>query len=296
MNDPVERRIALIVNPSSGGGRAMRALPTVQERLHALGLPFHVEQTRSLGHGAELAHAALAAGELPVTLSGDGLVGAVAGALRGADGAVMGVLPGGRGNDFARVTGIPLDPMAACDVLAHGTPRPIDVGEADGHTFIGIASLGFDSDANRIANEAPARLGQLVYLYGALRALAAWQPAAFEVEVDGERVSFTGWSVAAANSKAYGGGMLLAPDAELDDGQLDVVLTARTTKLRFLRSLPKVFKGAHIHEPSVRVLRGAEVRISADRAFTVYADGDPIGVLPITVRAVRHAVRVVLPR
>jgi YegS/Rv2252/BmrU family lipid kinase len=290
------RSISLIVNPSAGGGRAARALPKVQARLSALGVSFHTETTRDFTHARDLAVAAAQGGEVAVTLSGDGLVGCVAGALRGVDGAVLGVLPGGRGNDFARVAGIPLDPEAACDVIAHGVERPLDVGEAgDGATFIGIASLGFDSVANRIANEAPAQLGNLVYLYGALRAVATWRPAAFEVEIDGESHGFSGWSVAAANSKAYGGGMFLAPAAELDDGALDVVLIARTGKLRFLRSLPMVFKGTHVDEPSVTVLRGREVRVSADRPFTVYADGDPIGELPIVLRAVPHALKVLMP-
>ena len=152
------------------------------------------------------------------------MLGAVAGALRDVPGAVVGVLPGGRGNDFARVLGIPLDAEAACEVhrRRRGARRSTWAWPAS-TPYIGIASVGFDSDANRIANEAPARLGQLVYVYGALRALATWKPADFTVEVDGERSEFTGWSVGAANSKAYGGGMYVAPDAELDDGALDVV-------------------------------------------------------------------------
>ena len=293
----MSRRISLIVNPSAGGGRAARALPRVEARLDALGVPFHTERTRDLAHARELAVAAADAGEVAVTLSGDGLVGCVAGALLGVEGAVLGVLPGGRGNDFARVAGIPLDCEAACQVIADGVERPLDLGVvAGGPAFIGIASLGFDSEANRIANEAPARLGNLVYLYGALRALATWKHATFEVDVDGVRHAFSGWSVAAANSKAYGGGMFLAPDAELDDGALDVVLSAGTGKLRFLRSIPKVFKGRHVDEPSVTIVRGTEIRVSADRPFTVYADGDPIGELPITLRAVPAALKVLVPR
>jgi YegS/Rv2252/BmrU family lipid kinase len=296
MTGHVPRQVTLIVNPSAGGGRAARALPAVEARLVALGLGLEVDATRDLGHAGELAVAAARRGRVVVTLSGDGMLGKVAGALREVPDAVVGVLPGGRGNDFARVAGIPLDPEAACDVIAHGQPRAIDLGEAGGTPFIGIASLGFDSDANRIANKAPARLGALVYVYGALGALVGWKPAAFSLEVDGERVSFTGWGVAIANSKAYGGGMFVAPDAELDDGALDVVRLERTSKARFLRSvLPKVFKGEHIHEPSVHVLRGAEVRVGADRPFTVYADGDPIGELPLTFRAVPGALRVLLP-
>jgi YegS/Rv2252/BmrU family lipid kinase len=293
----VTRRVALLVNPSSGGGRALRALPAVEAELTRLGLPHRTEHTVSLDHARRLALEAADAGEVVVTLSGDGLVGAVAGALCGHDRAVMGVLPGGRGNDFARVCGLPLDPVAACGVLTTGMPRPVDLGEVVGEpsrTFVGIASLGFDSDANRLANAAPPILGGLVYAYGALRALLGWRPARFDVTLPDQQRSFTGWTVGAANSGAYGGGMLLAPDARLDDGQLDVVLVAPTSKLDFVRCLPLVFKGRHTRLPSVEVLRGAEVTIGADRPFTVYADGDPIGETPVTIRALPAAIRVLL--
>jgi YegS/Rv2252/BmrU family lipid kinase len=297
MSAHVTREVALIVNPSAGGGRAAKALPAVEARLRALGVDLEVDATRDLDHARELGIAAARRGRVAVTLSGDGMLGAVAGALRDVPGAVVGVLPGGRGNDFARVVGIPLDAEAACEVIANGVARPIDLGLAGEHPYIGIASLGFDSEANRIANEAPARLGALVYVYGAMRALASWKQTGFRVDVDGEGVRFTGWGVAMANSKAYGGGMFVAPDAELDDGALDVVYLERTSKATFLRKvLPKVFKGEHVHEPSVHVLRGTEVHIDADRPFMVYADGDPVGELPMTFRALPGALQVLLPR
>jgi YegS/Rv2252/BmrU family lipid kinase len=296
MTAHVAREVALIVNPSAGGGRAARALPRVEARLRALGVAFEVDATRDIEHARELAVAAARRGRVVVTLSGDGMLGAVAGALREVPGATVGVLPGGRGNDFARVVGIPLDAEAACEVIANGVARPIDLGLAGETPYIGIASVGFDSEANRIANTAPARLGSLVYLYGALGALATWKPAAFTVEVDGERTQFSGWSVGACNSKAYGGGMYAAPDAELDDGLLDVVYMERTSRARFVgKVLPKVFKGEHVNEPSVHVLRGAEVRVDADRPFMVYADGDPVGELPMTFRALPGALQVLLP-
>jgi YegS/Rv2252/BmrU family lipid kinase len=251
--------------------------------------------TESLEHARALAREAAAAGETAVAFGGDGLIGAVADGLRGGDG-VLGVLPGGRGNDFVRALGIPLDPAAACEVLAEGTVRALDLGEVGSRSFIGIASCGFDSDANRIANEAPSWLGNLVYAYGALRALAAWRPARFELVLDGQRHTFTGYSVGAANSKAYGGGMYAAPDALLDDGLLDVPYCEQIPKLRFLtRILPKVFKGTHVREPSVHVLRGRELQIAADRPFTLYADGDPIGELPLRVSVLPAAVRVLVP-
>jgi YegS/Rv2252/BmrU family lipid kinase len=293
--DAEARPVALLVNPSAGGGRAARALPLVQARLRALGLDVETSATRDIAHARSLATEAARAGRVVAALGGDGLLGCVADALRQVPGAVLGVLPGGRGNDFARTVGIPLDAKAACAVIAHGEARPIDLGLAGDRAFIGIASLGFDSDANRIANQAPAQLGRLVYVYGLVRALAAWKHASFTVEVDGERVSFSGWSVAAANSKAYGGGMLLAPDARLDDGALDVVLISDIGKWAYVRTAPSVFKGTHVRNPAVRVLRGAEVRVESDRPFVVYADGDPIGETPITLRAAPGALRVLMP-
>jgi diacylglycerol kinase family enzyme len=108
-------------------------------------------------------------------------------------------------------------------------------------------------------------------------------------------MAYSGYSFAAANSKAYGGGMYLAPHAELDDGLLDIVLVGDSSKRRYLQGLPAVFKGAHLEKPSVHVLRTAEIRVSADRPFTIYADGDPIGYLPATIRALRDALRIIVP-
>ncbi len=287
--------LTVIVNPSAGGGRASRVLGEVQEALSGLGLEHQVQRTGSLEHAGTLARAAVQDGRMAVALGGDGLIGAVAAAVRDTGG-LLGVLPGGRGNDFARALGIPLDPRRACQVLANGVARALDMGEAGGRTFIGIASCGFDSDANRIANETRLVSGNLVYAYGALRALVSWHPATFTVELDGGRTrTATGYTVAAANSKAYGGGMWLAPDASLEDGLLDVVIVGAVPKLRFVRLLPSVFKGEHIRQPAVEVLRCRQVRISAERPFTMYADGDPIAELPVTVRALPGAVRVMVP-
>ncbi|HZL47532.1 MAG TPA: diacylglycerol kinase family protein [Solirubrobacteraceae bacterium] len=290
--------VCLIVNPSAGGGKAGRVAPRVEAALRDHGLRVRRADTRDLDHARVLAEEGARAGETVVVLSGDGTIGVVADALRRVPGATLGVLPGGRGNDLARVLGIPADPVAACAVIAHGRPRAMDVGEAGEQAFVGIASVGFDSDANRIANEAPAWLGGLVYVYGALRALASWRPARFEIELDppGERRGFTAYTVGAANSKTYGGGMRAAPDAMLDDGLLEVVVVESVGKLRFLtRILPKVFKGTHVHLPAVHVFRAVEVEISADRPFALYADGDPIGDLPVRVRAVRGAISVLVP-
>jgi YegS/Rv2252/BmrU family lipid kinase len=301
----VSAPVCLIVNPAAGGGRAGRLAPDVERALRGHGLTVRRADTRDLDHARELAAEAASRGETIVALSGDGMVGALADTLRELPGAVLGVIPGGRGNDLARVLEIPDDAESAAAIVADGHTRPVDLGVVEdqgsgdgGQAFVGIASAGFDSDANRIANEAPSWLGGLVYVYGALRALASWRPARFEVELDppGERRAFTAFSIGAANSKSYGGGMRAAPDAMLDDGLLEVVIVENVGKLRFLtRILPRVFSGTHVDEPGVSVFRAREVAISADRPFTMYADGDPIGELPVRVRALPAAVTMLTP-
>ena len=289
-----DRRHLVLVNPSAGGGRARDLLPRLEGALRGRGIAYRLVLTTSLDHGVREAEAAAASGEVPVVMSGDGLIGQIGGALVGT-GVPMGIIPGGRGNDLARVMGIPTDIPAAVDLLVVGDVRTIDVGEVNGRRFLGIASCGFDSDANRIANDARFIKGNLVYFYAALRALAAWKPARFAITLDGELREFTGYAVAAANNKAYGGGMFLAPDAELDDGRLDVVCTSDVSKLRALVNLPKVFKGRHTEDEYVTVLRAAEVEITADRPFAVYADGDHLADLPAKIRLLPRALRVIAP-
>jgi YegS/Rv2252/BmrU family lipid kinase len=283
-----------LVNPSAGGGRALKLMPDVERAFDAHGIAHRTVTTEALEHAIHEAREGASAGEIPVVVSGDGLVGQIGGVL--ADGDVpLGIIPGGRGNDLARVLGIPKDVDGAAAVIAAGEVRRIDVGDVNGHRFLGIASCGFDSEANRIANDAELIRGNLVYLYAGLRTLATWRPARFTVTIDGERSEHKGYSVAAANNKAYGGGMFLAPDAELNDGRLDVVIIGEVGKLRYLANLPTVFKGTHVEKEGVSVLRGAEVVIEADRPFAVYADGDHLADLPATVRVLPRALGVIAP-
>ncbi len=288
-------KLSLIVNPVAGGGRAGRALPAVEAELRRRGLEHRAWPTLSLEHARQLARDASAGGEVAVAFGGDGLIAAVAGALCGGNG-LLGVLPGGRGNDFARSLGIPTDPVAACAVLSTGDTRRLDLGMVGERPFIGIASCGFDSVANRIANDARLVRGNLVYVYGALRALARWRPASFTVTVDDARPrTIAGYSVAVANSGLYGGGMRLAPDARLDDGWLELVTIADMPRLRFLTLLPSVFNGRHVRRPEVEIVRVRRVRIAGSRPFAVYADGDPIAQLPATIEVLAGAVRTIVP-
>jgi YegS/Rv2252/BmrU family lipid kinase len=286
--------LALLVNPSSAGGKTLKLLPRVEHALDARRIEFRVQRTRGLEHGAEQALLAIEADEVPVVMSGDGLVGAVGGAMAGSE-TPLGILPGGRGNDLARVLGIPADPEGAVEVVLGGQSRRIDVGEANGKRFLGIVSVGFDSEANRRANETHFLRGNLVYAYAAIRTLLGWKPARFTIRVDEERIRLSGYSVSVANSKAFGGGMYIAPNAELDDGVFDIVAVGEVGKLRFVGNLPKVFKGTHVDEDEVRVFRAPHLELSASRPFPVYADGEHLTDTPASLRVLPRALSVLVP-
>jgi YegS/Rv2252/BmrU family lipid kinase len=286
--------LTLLVNPASAHGRTLKLLPRVEQELDERRIAFRVERTRGLEDGVTRALRAVEAGEVPVVISGDGLLGAIGGAMAGSE-TPLGIVPGGRGNDLARVLGIPDDPVAAVAVLAGGETRRIDVGEANGRRFLGIVSIGFDSEANRLANETTFLRGNLVYAYAALRTLIGWKPGRFTIRVGEERVRFTGYSVSVANSRAFGGGMFIAPGAELDDGEFDIVTVGEVGKLRFVGNLPKVFKGTHVEEDEVRVFRAPHLELSASRPFPVYADGEHLTDLPASLRVLPRALSVLVP-
>ena len=290
----IDGPVCLIVNPHAGGGRALRLLPGVEAALRSQGRPFRVVETMSMQHARQLAREACDEGDIVAAMGGDGIVGAVAGELRDRQG-LLAVIPGGRGNDFARKLDIPFDPVEAVKLLETGEERSVDLALANGTVYLGILSAGIDSDVSRIALETRLKLGTFVYTYGVLRAIARWKPAAWKVTIDGESLDYPGYSVAVANSGVFGGGMFLAPDASLEDGKLDVVLIRQQSRLRYLRGLPRVFNGSHLKDPAITLQQGCEITFEADRPFTAYADGDPIGDLPLTVQVLPGALRVVAP-
>ncbi|HYH54392.1 MAG TPA: diacylglycerol kinase family protein [Solirubrobacterales bacterium] len=286
--------LTLLVNPSSAGGKTLKLLPRVEAALDARRAVFRVERTRSLEHGVELALRAIELGEVPVVISGDGLLGAVGGAMAGSE-TPLGLIPGGRGNDLARALGIPSDPEAAVDVILGGRSRTIDVGEANGKRFLGIVSVGFDSECNRVANETHFLRGNWVYAYSMMRTLLGWRPARFTIASGGERRRISGYFVAVANNSVYGGGMYIAPEAKLDDGEFDVVSIGESGKMRFLWGLRDVLKGEHLAKEEVSVFRTPRLELEASRPFPVYADGDHLTDLPVSLRVLPRCLSILVP-
>ena len=278
-------RAVLAVNPIAGGGRALKAVPGVLATLRDAGWTVTEVRTRSAAHARDLA-AEVSDDALLVGLGGDGLIACLAaGAL--AHGTTLAPLPGGRGNDFIRALGVSTDARV----------QQVDVGRVvrgatgPSETFLGVASLGFDSRANAIANETSWLSGPPVYAYAGVLAWLREGPRPWRVTVDGRVLEFDGWNVAIGNSGRYGGGMKICPDASLTDGLLDVVIFKEIKRWEFFPLLRRVFDGRHIEHDEVETLRGREVTVEAlprrgvrpEPPPVVFADGDPIAAAPITV-------------
>lgn len=288
-------RLLLVVSPSSGGGRAAQAMPAVVRALRATGWEVNTHLTHDLDD-AERVAAQAPADTVVAALGGDGLLSRVAAGTRTSK-AVFAPLPGGRGNDFCAKLGVPREPVAAAAALVGATEHAVDCAdlfghELDGRTVLGVISCGFDSEATRRANATELIRGHLVYAWAALRTLATWKPVELTVTVDGAPRSFRGFTVAVGNSGRYGGGMKVCPDAQMDDGLLDVVTVSHAGRSYFVRQLPKLFAGTHVDGAIVQAQQGREVTLDSASTVELYADGEPAGTVPCTIRVVPAALRV----
>ena len=291
------RQFTAIVNPTAGGSASAAALLNVARPLREAGADLETEYSRSLEHARELARDAGARGRVVLAVGGDGIAGGIGGALSGTD-ALLGLVPAGRGNDFARALNLPTDdPAALAQVLLHHEPRRVDTIEVESavhHRTVVLGSVyaGVDALANRHANNSTLLRGAASYYAGGLRAVTTWRAARYRVTVDGQEHLHTGYTVVAANSGYYGSGRHIAPDARVDDGLLDVVLIREAPRRLFFALMNDLKTGAHVHRPQVRILRGKEIRIAADRAVPYGADGEVEATLPVTVRVLPGALRV----
>lgn len=281
------RQFTAIVNPTAGGSSGVAALLHVARLLREAGAELETEYSRSLAHAQDLARLAGGRNRVVIAVGGDGIVGGIGGALSGT-GTLLGLVPAGRGNDFARALGLPGEPAALARILLDNDPRSVDTVEVESAhgraVALGSVYAGVDALANRHANHAKLLRGAASYYVGGLRAVATWRPADYRVTIDGEVHTHRGYTVVAANSAYYGSGRIIAPDARVDDGLLEVVMIRHAPRRLFFTLMNELRSGAHVHRPEVRILRGKEVRIEADRPVPYGADGEVDAVLPVTAR------------
>jgi diacylglycerol kinase (ATP) len=304
---------AIILNPAAGNGRAGREWPALAERLRAAGIAFRQMVTCGPGDATLLARQAIADGaERLIVVGGDGTLNEVVNGYLGdggdvvQDGPVIALVPLGTGSDFARGLGIP-GGVAAVEVLKRGRPRPLDLGvatfrDARGReatrAFANVADFGLGPETSDLIARGPKRLGAAAYLYGALRAIAAFTPTPIRVVVDGTTVydGPSGMAVV-ANGSYFGGGMQVAPQAGVDDGVFDVlVLDCDDRRTLVTGILPRIYRGTHIDHAAVHQWRGQAVMIEAARAFPLELDGEIVGMTPARFTLLPGALRVLVPK
>ncbi|TQL18456.1 diacylglycerol kinase family protein [Streptomyces sp. SLBN-134] len=290
------RQFTAVVNPTAGAATGAAVLLALARHLREAGAELRTDYSHSLDHARELARDAGRRGRIVLAVGGDGIAGAVGGALSGT-GATLGLVPAGRGNDFARALGVPREPEALARALLHGEPRPVDTVQVssavhDRAVVLGSVYAGVDALANRHANRSRLLRGSASYYAGGLRAVTTWRPARYRVTVDGEEHPHTGYTVVAANSGFYGSGRIIAPGARVDDGLLDVVMIREAPRRLFFTLMNELRTGAHVRRPEVRILRGAEIRVEADRDLPYGTDGEVDATLPVTARVLPGALRV----
>ncbi len=277
------RRVALVVNPTAGRGLGARVAPIVRERLAAAGLTVDVFATSCAEDVGRISAEVVASGADAVALiGGDGTIHLGAQVLA-KSGMPFGVIPAGTGNDFARGIGVPLkDPAAAADLIVAGKTRAIDLAVAKDEYITTVVAGGFDSLVNKRANAMSWPKGNFRYTLATLAELRTFKPLEYVVTVDGEVIETKAMLVAIGTGPMYGGGLQICAGAELDDGLLDVTIIEPVSRLTLLQMFPKLSKGTHVGHPMVRTLRGRSVRLESP-GITAYADGEPLGLLPVDI-------------
>jgi YegS/Rv2252/BmrU family lipid kinase len=289
---------AVIVNPVSGTGarpgEGRRRIELASARLRARGLTADVRATEGSGHARTLAQEARDAGaRVVVAWGGDGTVNEVASALVGGVTA-LGIVPSGSGNGLASELRLPRDPAAALDVALDGAERVIDVGELDGRVFVNVAGVGVDARiAHRFAQWGAQRRGLRRYVECTFRELATFRADEIVMSVDGVVSSVKPLILALANARQYGNGALIAPQAKLDDGRLDLVVVGERSWLATARDVPKLFTGRIATARGVLMSSITELVLSSSAPLVYHVDGEPcVGGTELRARVVPAALRV----
>ncbi|MEV3949148.1 diacylglycerol kinase [Streptomyces halstedii] len=289
--------ITLFVNPTAGRGRGARAAQPAASALREAGFSVRTVLGEDAADALRRAREAVAGGTgALIAVGGDGMMSLALQAVAGTS-TPLGAVAVGTGNDFARALGLPVrDPAAAgrlcAEALKAGTVREIDLGRAGERWFGSVLASGLDSRVNDRGNRMRWIGGRFKYDVALLAELAALRPFAYRVRLDGGPVrEIEATLIAVGNGTAYGGGMRICADAVMDDGLFDVTVVGACSRTTLLRVFPRVYKGTHLDHPVVSVHRVTSIELAA-AGVTAYADGEPLGPLPLTATCVPRAVRV----
>jgi YegS/Rv2252/BmrU family lipid kinase len=298
-----ETPAVVFANPSAGAGRTPTYLPRIKELFAAR--QFHAEFifTPSLVELESRTRAAIFAGRrVLLAMGGDGTLQGLVNAAHGSD-VLLGILPTGGGNDFAAALGLPKNPVAAAQAILEGGPRSVDLlraRTADGRErlYVGGGGVGLDAEAARHAIAYRRVPGRLRYIAAALRALSEFTPLSVRAEFsDNASPPMEGRVLLAAalNTPTYGGGVRLAPAAQIDDGLLVAILVKDLSALHVLALVPRLVARGDLPESLLKRVTAKRVRLTASRPCLFHGDGEILGPTPAEIEVVPRAIRVLAP-
>ncbi len=305
MVTPCDIRYLLIANPTSGKGRCERMAKQVRAVLKEAGAEALLELTSARGDAESIATQALADSQdqgerrlCVVACGGDGTVQEVVNALlaRGERRGLLGIVPGGRCNDFASALGIGRDLPRIARTLLAGRARGIDVGRINDRYFCTVAARGCDAAVSRFVNDVRLPISSTTaYVLGTLRVLCSFKPVSVRLTFDDATFEGEVFLVASANTTSYGGKLRIAPEADPCDGLLDVCIVSRLSRLRGLHLLQRVLRARHGDLPEVRFVRTRSLKIEPAEAREIWADGELVDLTPAVIECVPRAIDVLAP-
>lgn len=293
-------RITVLTNPASGHGGATHVAERAIAQFHRRGVDVVAIAGTDADHARRLVEGALERGmDALVVVGGDGIVSLALQTLAQSD-IPLGIIPAGTGNDHAREFGIPTKkPEAAADVVVDGVAETVDLGRitgADGTVrwFGTVMAAGFDSLVTDRTNRMTWPHGRMRYNLAMVAEISKLRLLPFRLTFDGEEVVTDLTLAAFGNTRSYGGGMLICPDADHSDGQLDVTMVQSASRAKLIRLFPTVFKGTHVDLDQVRTARAKVITVEC-AGINAYADGEFVCPLPVEVTAVPGALRILRP-
>ncbi len=288
--------LKLLCNPAAGRGRAHKHVREAVSYLQSRGARVDMQESSTPEDFTRIAAESSRAGyDRVLVCGGDGSLNL---AVREYDlgGPPMALLPLGSGDDFATVCGIPKSLRKACDIALDGRVREVDVATANGHRYMGVAGLGFDSEVNEYANNNGKHLsGSLVYLYAIFRVLPKFKPHRVRISTGNGTREQDIMFAAVGNSGQYGGGIRITPAAKLDDHLLDVCIVHSTSLGQLLTTLPRAYNGSHVKKPFVETGRGLEFRFDSEDRLKVFGDGEHITETPVVFGLEPQKLKIVVP-
>lgn len=287
----------VIMNPTAGNYKCKRSFPIFKTKLLEKSIAYHFSSSQYRGHIKELVTQAKEQGYKKVIVcGGDGTINEAINALVGSD-VMLGILPMGTGNDFARNLGIKEDLDFACNVLYQGKVRQVDVVKVNGSKYYGsVGGIGFDSEvaswANRYKKFTP---GINIYVLAILAKLFTYKFKKVEITYDTGNYRGEILMAAFGNTKWYGGGINITPTALMDDGWLDICIVDKINKAKLLLFFPAAFKGNHTKFSEVNLYRAKTISIISETPLQLLGDGELICQTPISLEVVPQALKVIAP-